>query len=132
MIRLLHALVLVSLLCGPLFSEPVAARDTSPRSLNTKRLEAAKRRESAHSRNGASNARRATDTSAPKNITFSNPKASGAYARVHTLFISSSHALSEFYVDGKTLPLVNFDVGPSWAGLIPINATANEAKVQFL
>jgi carboxypeptidase D len=52
---------------------------------------------------------------------------------VHALFISSSHALSEFYVDGTTLPLVKFDVGPSWSGLIPISAAANETrKVQFL
>jgi carboxypeptidase D len=128
-IRLGHALVLVSLLCGTLLLEPVAARDTSPRSLNTKRLEALKLRESA-------NARRATDTSAPsgvKNFTFTNPKASGAYAGIHALFISSSHALSDFYVEGTTLPLVNFDVGPSWSGLVPISAAANETrKVQLL
>ena len=86
MIRLGHALALVSLFCGTLVSEPVSARSTSLRSLGAKRLEAVRRWEaSAHSRNDAGNARRATDTSAPagvKNITFSNPKASGACARV--------------------------------------------------
>jgi carboxypeptidase D len=136
MIRLCHALVLVSLLYGTLFKflEPVAARDNSLRSLNTKRFEAMKRRESSHSRNVASHARRATDTSAPqvKNISFSNPKASGAYATDHAFVYSSSHALSEFYVDGTTLPLVNFDVGPSWAGSIPINASASKASVPLL
>lgn len=42
------------------------------------------------------------------------------------------HALSEFYVDGGSLPLVDFDVGPSWAGLIPISGAPNETrKVHF-
>ncbi|KAH9061992.1 alpha/beta-hydrolase [Lactarius vividus] len=61
-------------------------------------------------------ARRATDTAAPprvKNITFSNPKA------------------SQFFVDGTTIPEVNFDVGPSWAGLIPISAAPNESRKLF-
>ncbi|KAG1741365.1 Alpha/Beta hydrolase protein [Suillus lakei] len=49
-----------------------------------------------------------------QNITFTNPKA------------------SEFYVDGRSLPLVDFDVGPSWAGLLPINNSHNEmCKVFF-
>jgi hypothetical protein len=86
---LAFALALVSLLCGTLSSGPashgvlVAARDTSPEYLNAKRLEAVERwRRSARDQSGASNARRATDTSAPprvKNITFSNPKASREY-----------------------------------------------------
>jgi hypothetical protein len=81
MTRLSHALVLFSLLYGTLFLGPVAARGTSLRSLNAKRLEIVKHRElSDHGRSGAGNARRATDTSPSrvKNITFSNPKASGA------------------------------------------------------
>jgi carboxypeptidase D len=132
MIRLSPAFFLFSLLCGTLFLGPVAARDTSWRSLNAKRLEVAKHWEaSARNRNGASDARRAADKSAPsrvKNITFSNSKASRAYARAHTLSFSSSHALPEFYVNGATLPLVNFDVGPSWSGLIPISGAANETR----
>jgi hypothetical protein len=45
---------------------------------------------------------------------------------------SVSHALSEFYVDSGSLPLVDFDVGPSWAGLIPISGALNETrKVHF-
>ncbi|KAJ7667096.1 alpha/beta-hydrolase [Mycena rosella] len=47
------------------------------------------------------------------NITFTNPKA------------------SEFYVDGTTIPLVDFDVGPSWSGLMPISANANETRKLF-
>ena len=47
--------------------------------------------------------------------------------------ITLSHAFLEFYVDGNTLPLVEFDVGPSWAGLIPISGAANETrKVRLL
>jgi carboxypeptidase D len=29
-------------------------------------------------------------------------------------------------VDGTTIPEVDFDVGPSWSGLIPISGAANE------
>lgn len=35
---------------------------------------------------------------------------------------------SEFYVDGTTIPEVNFDVGPSWSGLLPISGNANETR----
>ncbi|KAJ7476943.1 Alpha/Beta hydrolase protein [Mycena galericulata] len=48
-----------------------------------------------------------------KNITFTNPRA------------------SEFYVDGATIPEVDFDVGPSWAGLLPISGNANETRKLF-
>ncbi|KAF8833005.1 alpha/beta-hydrolase, partial [Paxillus ammoniavirescens] len=48
-----------------------------------------------------------------QNITFSNPKA------------------SEFWVDGRALPLVDFDVGPSWAGLLPISNNPNETRQLF-
>lgn len=127
MTRLSHALVLFSLLYG-LFWGPVTARNTP---LRAKRLEVAKHWDSSsRSRNSANNVRRATDTSAPsrvKNITFSNPKASGAYDW-STCFLSLSHALPEFWVNGATIPQVNFDVGPSWSGLIPISNAANETR----
>jgi len=48
-----------------------------------------------------------------QNITFSNPKASA------------------FFVDGKSIPLVDFDVGPSWAGLLPISGDPNETRKLF-
>jgi hypothetical protein len=81
--RLSHALTLVGLLCGMLV--------TSPRVLNAKRLEGVKRWEPHKFGRGPSaegEARRAMDTAAPsrvKNITFSNPKASRAYARLGEL-----------------------------------------------
>jgi hypothetical protein len=97
MARLSRALALLSLLGAALLVGTTArVIDPSSRSLNAKRLEAAKRWEySARGRIGAGNSRRATDTSPPsrvKNITFTNPKASGAHARVHALsrlFVSS-------------------------------------------
>ncbi|KAH8115666.1 alpha/beta-hydrolase [Phellopilus nigrolimitatus] len=48
-----------------------------------------------------------------QNISFSNPRA------------------SEFYVDGASIPEVDFDVGPSWAGLLPISGAANETRKLF-
>jgi hypothetical protein len=105
MARLSRTLALLSLLGGALFVG-IAARTVDPslRSLNAKRLEAAKRWEySARGRNGSGDFRRATDTSPPsrvKNITFTNPKASGASAKVHALsrlFIScTSRVLREW------------------------------------
>ncbi|KAJ7661534.1 alpha/beta-hydrolase [Mycena polygramma] len=56
---------------------------------------------------------RALPAAKVKNITFSNPKA------------------SEFYVDGTSIPEVDFDVGPSWSGLMPISANANETRKLF-
>jgi carboxypeptidase D len=142
MIRLTRVLALVSLLCCTVFSESVAARDShaSLRSLGSKRrLEAVKRWDPSPRRRSGASDTRARDTSASpgvKNITFTNPKASGAYGWVHALcirLIGSSHTLSEFYVDGKKIPLVDFDVGPSWSGLIPISGAANETgKVRLL
>ncbi|KAA1465940.1 alpha/beta-hydrolase [Dentipellis sp. KUC8613] len=46
-------------------------------------------------------------------IHFSNPKA------------------NEFFVDGKTIPLVPFDAGPSWSGLLPISGAKNETRKLF-
>lgn len=81
MIRLTHSLTLVCLLYGVLV--------TSPRVLNAKHLQGMKRWElAARGPNTEGEARRATDTAAPakvRNITFSNPKASRAYARLREL-----------------------------------------------
>jgi len=137
MIRLGKALTLVSLLCATIYSGPVVAGHPSLSSLSAKRLEAVKLRETSARRAGTGNARRATETptaSAVKNITFSNPKASGAYAKVpiHASLVFFFLLRSEFYVDGRSIPDVDFDVGPSWSGLIPISGAANETrKVQL-
>ncbi|KAF9648151.1 alpha/beta-hydrolase [Thelephora ganbajun] len=52
-------------------------------------------------------------SSGVKNFTFSNP------------------AASAFYVDGKTIPEVDWDVGPSWAGLLPISGNKDETRKLF-
>ncbi|CAE6369106.1 unnamed protein product [Rhizoctonia solani] len=46
-------------------------------------------------------------------ISFSNPKA------------------ADYLVDGTKIPEVNFDVGPSWSGLMPISGNANETRKLF-
>ncbi|KAJ7039116.1 alpha/beta-hydrolase [Mycena alexandri] len=46
-------------------------------------------------------------------ITFSNP------------------AAEQFFVDGTTIPDVNFDAGPSWSGLMPISGDPNETRKLF-
>ncbi|KAF8584818.1 alpha/beta-hydrolase [Ramaria rubella] len=46
-------------------------------------------------------------------ITFKNPKA------------------KEFFVDGTSLPDVDFDAGPSWSGLMPISNSPNETRKLF-
>lgn len=49
----------------------------------------------------------------PANITFSNPQA------------------SQFWVNGSSIPEVDFDVGDSWSGLLPISADLNETRKLF-
>ncbi|KAL4245091.1 Carboxypeptidase [Abortiporus biennis] len=46
-------------------------------------------------------------------ITFKNPKA------------------QQFFVDGTKIPLVNFDAGPSYSGLMPISSKKNETSKLF-
>ncbi|ESK93701.1 carboxypeptidase cpds [Moniliophthora roreri MCA 2997] len=40
-------------------------------------------------------------------------------------------AAEQFFIDGTTVPEVNFDAGPSWAGLMPISADPNETRKLF-
>jgi carboxypeptidase D len=35
---------------------------------------------------------------------------------------------SEFYVDGTSIPEVDWDIGPSWSGLLPISNKENEPR----
>lgn len=66
-----------------------------------------------------------------KNITFTNPRAAGEWQLVTLHVFRPSRAPSlEFYVDGSSIPEVDFDIGPSWSGLLPIsNATDESRKV---
>lgn len=36
--------------------------------------------------------------------------------------------VAEFYVDGKSIPDVGWDVGPSWSGLLPISNKTDETR----
>ncbi|KAG2090020.1 Alpha/Beta hydrolase protein [Suillus discolor] len=81
-----------------------SAHKKTKREIGEHQLEAAKRWQTSGSQS------RSVKHSGVQNITFTNPKA------------------SEFYVDGTSLPLVDFDVGPSWAGLLPISNSPNETR----
>lgn len=85
---------------------------TDPHTIAAKRAEAIKRLTPSIRSTLEQNEKRATSTGV-KNITFSNPKA------------------SQFYVDGAHFPEVDFDFGPSWAGLLPISGNANETRKLF-
>jgi hypothetical protein len=37
----------------------------------------------------------------------------------------------QFYVDGKKIPDVSWDAGPSYAGLLPISSAKNETRKLF-
>ena len=107
MARLARTLALVSLLCGILFLGPVAARHTSPSSLNAKRDEVVKRwQHSAHKQNRASHARRAAAQAPPKvkTITFKNPKASGVYAKVYAFLVFLMRFQSSMWMAHPFLP----------------------------
>ncbi|TFY81162.1 hypothetical protein EWM64_g2854 [Hericium alpestre] len=43
----------------------------------------------------------------------------------------SNPASHQFYVDGRTIPEVHFDAGPSWSGLMPISEDINETRKLF-
>nr|GAT57790.1 carboxypeptidase Cpds [Mycena chlorophos] len=43
----------------------------------------------------------------------------------------SNPAAEAFLVDGTTIPDVNFDAGPSWAGLLPISGDPDETRKLF-
>jgi carboxypeptidase D len=85
---------------------------TSPQYVAAKRAEAIKRLTPSIRSTLEENQKRAA-SSGVQNITFSNPVA------------------SQFYVDGANFPEVDFDFGPSWAGLLPISGNANETRELF-
>ncbi|KAI0059324.1 alpha/beta-hydrolase [Artomyces pyxidatus] len=116
MAPLLRSLAVTGLLCASFLSDLVAARETSPRAIAAKREAAVNGWDKAkHGPDAAGHLERLAkgQASTVKNITFSNPEA------------------SQFWVDGTSIPLVDFDVGPSWSGLIPISSAANETRKLF-
>lgn len=84
--------------------------------------------------------------------TFLGPESTQVQARaqIAPTITFSNPAADQFFVDGTTIPdgifplyhkgptpnahvhsLVNFDAGPSWAGLLPISADPNETRKLF-
>ncbi|KAK2459782.1 hypothetical protein APHAL10511_008214 [Amanita phalloides] len=99
---------IVSLL-GLTQSGSVSARSLRPEEFRSQQYEATKR----YSVDTLLRSQTSTSTPGIKNITFSNPLA------------------SQFYVDGSKLPLIDWDVGPSWSGLLPISNDPNETRKLF-
>ncbi|KIL59166.1 hypothetical protein M378DRAFT_15030 [Amanita muscaria Koide BX008] len=68
----------------------------------------------------------------PKNeaLVASNAAASGPSANVQNITFKNPMA-SQFWVNGTSIPFVDWDVGPSWAGLLPISSAANETRKLF-
>ncbi|KAF8918048.1 alpha/beta-hydrolase [Mucidula mucida] len=65
--------------------------------------------------------------------TFLGPDATSQLrARQDTPTITFANPAAEaFFVDGTTIPEVNFDAGPSWAGLMPISGDPEETRKLF-
>ncbi|KAF8604918.1 alpha/beta-hydrolase [Ceratobasidium sp. AG-I] len=56
----------------------------------------------------------------------------GVYERATAATISFSNPkTNDYLVDGTKIPEVDFDVGPSWSGLMPISGNANETRKLF-
>lgn len=119
----LFSRVLLPLLAGcATLTSGVTARQITKDEIKARQLEAAKRW-------NLPSPQVKRDT--VKNITFSNPKAKGASEASewsHNEWLTILVVRTEFYVDGATIPEVDFDVGPSWSGLMPISGNANETR----
>ncbi|KAF8350960.1 Alpha/Beta hydrolase protein [Amanita rubescens] len=113
---LLATVILVSLLalsqCNGVFAHSHSLRTDEVRA---RQFEAAKRYtiDNLLKAQQTSNSQSSAPATGIKNITFSNPLA------------------SQFYVDGSKIPLVHWDVGPSWAGLLPISDDPDETRKLF-
>ncbi|KAM6489316.1 Alpha/Beta hydrolase fold [Amanita muscaria] len=121
----LTAALSIALLCGVTAYPGVEARRTFPTrdQIQARQLEAAKRY-------NVNNLLKAQQV--PKNELFaaSNSAASGPSANVRNITFKNPLA-SHFWVNGTSIPFVDWDVGPSWAGLLPISSAADETRKLF-
>ncbi|CDO76357.1 hypothetical protein BN946_scf185011.g21 [Trametes cinnabarina] len=101
------AFLLITALCFLSSCSCIEAKFLTKKALHAKQAEAAVRHLPR-----AAESQAATNTGV-KNITFTDPRASA------------------FYVDGSTIPDVDWDVGPSWSGLLPISSDPNETRKLF-
>ncbi|KAF9558385.1 alpha/beta-hydrolase [Agrocybe pediades] len=86
-----------------LVSDSVQGRQLKKKEIHAKQVEAARRFQSSA----------VVRREAAKTLNFSSP------------------AAQKFFVDGKSIPDVDFDVGPSWSGLLPISGDKNETRELF-
>jgi hypothetical protein len=111
-----HSLLLNLSLCTSAALASAAsnfAARTNPHVIAEKRAAALKHLSGSIHQDQDGFATRTAPSTGVKNITFANPKA------------------SQFYVDGANFPEVDFDIGPSWAGLLPISSEAGETRELF-
>lgn len=117
---MLSRLLPVLLLALGLFEPSVSARKISKNDIRTRQHEAAQQ---FHARNLIER-----KSEGVQNITFSNPRASGELRdSVHGVYTRLTLG-AEFWVNGSAIPEVDWDVGPSWSGLLPISGNANETR----
>ncbi|KAG8806089.1 hypothetical protein FRC17_005184 [Serendipita sp. 399] len=109
---MVHSTLVIIILCAVSVLGRLTGHLT-PQDIAAKRAEAIKRFKPAGIPAVDDNVFKRSPASGVKNITFSNPRA------------------AEFYVDGANFPLVDFDFGPSWAGLLPISGDKNETRKLF-
>lgn len=116
--------MLVTLLAAAtLFIAPVAdARKISKAQLHAKQVEASQR-----FRIGSNDAKKSGGV---QNITFSNPKASRELSISAHVYVDELNFINitEFWVNGSAIPEVDFDIGPSWSGLLPISNKTGETR----
>ncbi|KAF9475826.1 alpha/beta-hydrolase [Pholiota conissans] len=97
-----------------LFAQSAQGDMMRKKELHARQAEAAKRWQTKpHMIKRDTNVTEPTSSLPGRNMTFSNPKA------------------AQFLVNGKTIPEVNFDVGPSYSGLLPISGAKNETRKLF-
>lgn len=98
---------LLALVLATVWITPITGRHITKNEIRRRQFDAAQRFRARN--NAPPPAQLATE----KNITFSNPKA------------------SQFWVNGSAIPELDFEIGDSWAGLMPISSAANETRKLF-
>jgi carboxypeptidase D len=127
MVLLLSSYILSALACTALYPGPVSAKRFDRNHLKALQQNALDN----HNKNAlsllATNGFDSKLNTGVKNITFSNPAASGEHLSLGLSGCADLGVLA-FYVDGTTIPEVDWDIGPSWAGLLPVSGNANETR----
>ena len=59
---------------------------------------------------------------------FQTLKSQVRHTNLQGFIVLTFSLVVEFYVNGSNIPDVDFDIGPSWAGLMPISGDPNETR----